>query len=209
MGHLMELYLIRHGESEGNFNRTHNGWAPTPLTETGEKQAARSAPLFSGVAFDRIFVSDVLRAWQTARILFPEQEFVFCPLIREMNNTSMRGRTAEEMTELFPELYPACRERFDYSPLGWDCESGAHFTRRGGEFLDMVAGLGLERVCAVCHAGIIKAMCAYVLGIPDHNPPLGCDNASVTVLAYKNDRWRLKALNLTPDRVGAGESWNA
>ena len=205
----MELYLIRHGESEGNFNRTHNGWAPTPLTETGRQQAAQSGPLVSGVVFDRIFVSDVLRAWQTARILFPEQEFVFCPLIREMNNTSMRGRTAEDMLELFPGLYPACREKFDYSPLGWDCESGAHLTYRGGEFLDMVASLGLERVCAVCHAGIIRAMCAYVLGIPDHNPPMCCDNASVNVLEYRHGRWHVKKWNLTPNTGEKGEVWSA
>ncbi len=205
----MELYLIRHGESEGNFTRTHNGWAPTPLTEKGRMQAAQTRPLVEGVHFDRIFVSDVLRAWQTARILFPDSEFTFSPLIREMNNTSMRGKTADDMMELFPELYPVCREKFDYAPLGWDCESGTHLTNRGGEFLSMVAGLGLDRVCAVCHAGIIKAMCAYVLGIPDHNPPMHCGNASVNVLSYERGRWRLKYWNLLPNAGTAGESWNA
>jgi broad specificity phosphatase PhoE len=165
--------------------------------------------LVEGVHFDRIFVSDVLRAWQTARIVFPDREFTFSPLIRELNNTSMRGRTAADMTELFPDLYPGCRERFDFSPLGWDCESGAHFTDRAAAFLNTVARLDCERVCAVCHAGIIRAMCAYVLGIPDHNPPMCCDNASVNVLEYRRGRWHVKKWNLTPDTFQTGVSWNA
>lgn len=205
----MELYLIRHGESEGNFIGTHNGWAPTPLTEKGKAQAAMTRPLVEGVYFDRIFVSDVLRAWQTARIVFPDREFTFSPLIRELNNTSMRGKTAAEMTELFPGLYPECRERFDFSPLGWDCESGAHFTARAAAFLDTVSRLDCERVCAVCHAGIIRSMAARVLGIPDHNPPMRCDNASVNVLSYERGRWRLKHWNLTPNSAEKGEGWNA
>lgn len=36
----MDLYMIRHGESLANFTDTHAGWAPVPLTETGEAQAA-------------------------------------------------------------------------------------------------------------------------------------------------------------------------
>ncbi|MCR4622361.1 MAG: histidine phosphatase family protein [Clostridiales bacterium] len=205
----MELYLIRHGESEGNRFGTHNGWAPTPLTEKGRQQAGQTKPLVEGVRFDRILVSDVLRAWQTANIIFPGAEFVFCPLIREMNNTAMRGKTYQDMVELFPDLYPECLDRFDYSPLGWDCESGRRFTARAAGFLDMVARLDCERVCAVCHAGIIKAICAYVLGIPDHNPPMSCSNASVSVLRFKNGRWSLKAWNITPAAGEASSNWNA
>ena len=193
----MELYLIRHGESESNFDGTHSGWSPVNLTEKGRRQALAARSLVESTAFDTIYVSDVRRAQQTARIVFPEKPFVFCSLIRELNNTAMRGKTKEDMMALFPDLYPACRRAFDYAPLGMDCESGAHLRARAGEFLSFLAAEEPVRAAAVCHAGFIKACAAWVLNTPTHVPPMHVDNASVCILAFRNGLWRVKSWNLT------------
>lgn len=195
----MELYLIRHGESESNAADTHAGWAPVNLTELGRQQAARTAKMLEGVDFDLIYVSDLKRAQQTARILFGDKPFEYCTMIREMNNTAMRGKGREEMTELFPELYPECRRRFDYAPLGWDCESGAHLLARAGEFLEFMSHKEFKRAAVVCHAGFIRACAASALGMTTHNPPLTCRNASVSVLTYRNGSWRLKLWDATDE----------
>jgi len=195
----MELYLIRHGESEANATDTHAGWAPVNLTKLGEEQAARTAKLLDGLEFDRLFVSDIKRAQQTARIIFGEHPFEYCTLIREMNNTTMRGKTREDMLELFPDLYPECRKRFDYAPLGWDCESGAHLLARAQEFLNFMAQQSFSRAAVVCHAGFIRACAAAALGMNTHNPPLICRNASVSVLTLKNGVWKLKLWDATDE----------
>ena len=67
----MDLYMIRHGESLANFTGTHAGWAPVPLTEKGEAQAEAARRHVRNLTFDRLYVSDVRRAQQTADILFP------------------------------------------------------------------------------------------------------------------------------------------
>ena len=195
----MELYLIRHGESESNYDGTHSGWSPVNLTEKGRRQALCAGQLVSGLDFDRIYVSDVRRAQQTARIIFPNAPFVFSSLIRELDNTAMRGKTKEDMLALFPDLYPACRAAFDYAPLGMDCESGCHLRARAGEFLTSVAREENVRCAAVCHAGFIKACAAWVLSTPTHVPPLRVDNASVCILAFRDGRWHIKAWNITAD----------
>ena len=192
----MELYLIRHGESESNQNGTHSGWSPVNLTEKGRLQAEGAAKLLSGISFDRVFASDVLRAQQTARIVFPSANFTYIPLLREMNNTTMRGKSAEDMLALSGEKYLECRKNFDYAPLGMDCESGAHLLARAGELLRFFENSGFERIAAVGHAGIIRACAAYVLGLKTHNPPMQCYNASVSVLLFKDGFWRVKAWNL-------------
>lgn len=195
----MELYLIRHGESEANASNTHSGWSPVDLTEKGRGEVQRTAGMLQGISFDRIYVSDVKRAQQTARILFPESDFIFCPLIREINNTAMRGKKDTEMLELFPDLYPVCHKAFDFSPLGWDCESGPHLLQRAGEFLELVKSEEPCRIAAVCHAGFIRACAANVLSLPTHDPPLTCYNASVSIITYRNSAWRLTEWDRTPE----------
>lgn len=195
----MDLFMIRHGESLANFTDTHAGWAPVPLTEKGEAQAAAARRHVQSLTFDRLYVSDVRRAQQTADILFPGVPRTFSTVIREINNTSMRGKTRDEMTALYGERYLACRKDFDYSPLGIDCESGAHMLARAQEFLDLVAAEeGLTRVAAVAHAGFITAMAEVVLGARVGRQ-MSCGNASVSIFRYDNNRWRLRLWNLTPD----------
>lgn len=195
----MDLYMIRHGESLANFTGTHAGWAPVPLTEKGEAQAEAARRHVQNLTFDRLYVSDVRRAQQTADILFPGVPRTFNTIIREINNTSMRGKTCDEMTALYGERYLACRKNFDYAPLGIDCESGAHMLDRAQEFLDFVAAdETLTRVAAVAHAGFITAMAEVVLGARVGRQ-MSCGNASVSIFRYENTRWRLRLWNLTPD----------
>jgi len=195
----MDLYMIRHGESLANFTGTHAGWAPVPLTEKGEAQAEAARRHVQNLTFDRLYVSDVRRAQQTADILFPGVPRTFNTIIREINNTSMRGKTCDEMTALYGERYLACRKNFDYAPLGIDCESGAHMLARAQEFLDFVAAdETLTRVAAVAHAGFITAMAEVVLGARVGRQ-MSCGNASVSIFRYENTRWRLRLWNLTPD----------
>ena len=70
----MDLYMIRHGESLANFTDTHAGWAPVPLTEKGEAQAEAARRHVRNLTFDRLYVSDVRRAQQTADELLRELE---------------------------------------------------------------------------------------------------------------------------------------
>ena len=94
----MDLYMIRHGESLANFTGTHAGWAPVPLTEKGEAQVEAARRHVRNLTFDRLYVSDVRRAQQTADILFPDVPRTFSTIIREINNTSMRGKTCDDMS---------------------------------------------------------------------------------------------------------------
>lgn len=71
----MELYAIRHGQSAANAVQAHAGWAQVPLTELGREQAAKTGELLKGMEFDRVIVSDLLRAKETAQIALPGRNF--------------------------------------------------------------------------------------------------------------------------------------
>jgi broad specificity phosphatase PhoE len=49
---LMKLYLIRHGQSEANFNKAHSGWGAIGLTAEGRAQAEK---ILSFYRRDRFF----------------------------------------------------------------------------------------------------------------------------------------------------------
>ena len=68
----MEIYFLRHGETEWNRERRIQGsTAWTDLTDEGVRlaEAARDGMIAKGLAFDRLFSSPYRRALHTARIL--------------------------------------------------------------------------------------------------------------------------------------------
>ncbi len=196
----MELYLIRHGESEANFNNTHSGWSAVNLTETGRRQAEMARRHIQGIHFDKLFVSDVLRAQQTAEILFPGAERTYITIAREINNTALQGHGRDYWYEKLGEKYLECRKEIDYSPLGMDCESLSHLSGRAQELLDLASKMPEHsRIAVVCHALFIRALTGRVLELDPRNPALVCSNASICIFRCKNGQWQLKTWNLCPE----------
>jgi broad specificity phosphatase PhoE len=67
----MAIYLLRHGESEGNIQRINQGRIDMPLTERGRQQAATAGRWLAklGVEPEVIYASPLRRAWETAEIV--------------------------------------------------------------------------------------------------------------------------------------------
>jgi len=183
----MEVYLIRHGQSEANAAGVHSGWAPVSLTALGRDQARETAALIEGVSFDRIIVSDLRRARQTAEIIFPGREFEFNSDIRELDTSPLAGRTVSALAEELGEVYLNARRTFDYGPLG--CESQAAFLARVARFFHGMASLNCERAAIVAHAGVIRALGALAMDLPIDRFPLPVSNCSVSVLEYRENAW--------------------
>ena len=61
-----EIYLVRHGESQGNLTRNFLGHTDLDLTEMGYKQAECAAKYFENIHIDMVYSSDLQRAFHTA-----------------------------------------------------------------------------------------------------------------------------------------------
>lgn len=62
----MSLFLLRHGQSHGNATGDYSMLDLDPLSEEGQKQAEQATEALTGVSLEKIVVSPLLRATQTA-----------------------------------------------------------------------------------------------------------------------------------------------
>ena len=59
------VIMVRHGESESNKENIFTGQMNTELTELGLRQAELAAEALKNVHIDRIYASDLTRAYNT------------------------------------------------------------------------------------------------------------------------------------------------
>ena len=64
----MELYLVRHGETEWSRARRHTGRTDLPLSPAGEAEARALGRHLRGLEVDRVLSSPLTRATTTARL---------------------------------------------------------------------------------------------------------------------------------------------
>ena len=64
------IYLIRHGQAEGNLYRRCHSWHNGLLTLKGREQVKALEKRFEGVHFDAVYSSDLYRAMATAGAIY-------------------------------------------------------------------------------------------------------------------------------------------
>jgi probable phosphoglycerate mutase len=103
----MSIYLIRHGQTNGNRDRIVQ-MPDTPLSELGHQQAEQLAQRFQNIPIATIICSDYLRTQQTAAPLHALKHSTFSlqPLLRERSFGDLRGKAYDEIdTDFFAESY--------------------------------------------------------------------------------------------------------
>ena len=90
---LMEIILVRHGETNWNKDKRCQGISDTNLNENGLKQAKKLKKYFDSKKIDAIFVSDLKRAKQTADIINSNNRYnlYYSQKLREMDQGDFEG----------------------------------------------------------------------------------------------------------------------
>lgn len=181
----MRVYLLRHGRTLWNDQRRYLGLTDLPLTEEGRSEL-RAADFTAEI----VYTSPLLRARQTARILFPNTRIETVADFREMDFGDFEGRSADQMAD--DPAYRAWVAGLCEGPCP-NGESRAEFCARTCRaFSDLVEGAaaeGKDRLVIVAHSGTLRAVMerfslpAY--GYFDHIPP----NGGGYVLDYDPALW--------------------
>jgi broad specificity phosphatase PhoE len=99
--------ILRHGESQGNFEGRHQGQADFPLTDLGRQQARSLVDRWKleKKNFDLIISSPLIRTRETAEIISTDLKvhLELDPLWMERNNGLMAGLSPEEVRDTLPQ----------------------------------------------------------------------------------------------------------
>ena len=150
----MRITLIRHGKTIGNLERRYIGATNVPLCPEGAAEAERAR---KDETLTEVFVSPLLRARETARILFPNAKQRVVEDLREMDFGDFEGRTADEMAD-----DPAYRAWVDGNCRG-ACPNGestdSFRARVEAAFSETLRSLDSDALFVV-HGGVIMAVMA-------------------------------------------------
>jgi len=180
------LILVRHGESEGNRDRTFTQSASVPLTPLGREQAGQAAALIAEqFAPQRVVASPFARARETAEIVAAAfgLEVELEAALREQSFGVFAGQPYEAL--LGDAAYHE-GPRWHWRPEGG--ESLIDVSARVVPAFERLARESAGRdTVIVSHGGVMLTLCAFVAGSWDGLSVT--PNAGVVVVEFAEGRY--------------------
>ncbi len=187
----MQLYLMRHGETEWNKERRLQGQSDISLNQYGRELAAKTAKALAGVAFDRAFSSPLARAYETARILVGERQIplVVDDRLKEIHFGSHEGIFFDQAKrDPKDPLHDFFLAPASYIPPE-GAESLEQVLDRGRAFLaEQILPLegSCENVLVVAHGAFNRSLLNSILGIPvEEFWKISLPNCAVSILSLE------------------------
>jgi alpha-ribazole phosphatase len=182
----MNIYLVRHGETEENRNKYYYGNLDVSLNECGRNQAMKAGEKLKHITFDKVYISERTRTMETARLaLGNDITIVSDGRINEMGFGIFEGKSYKEIKTLYPNECRQWEENWkDFAPSGG--ESYRCFYERVENFMDELVNDSPENVLVVTHGGVIKSIYCYVLdGNIDFYWKFSSKNGDISLIKYE------------------------
>ncbi len=179
----MNIYLLRHGETDWNREGRLQGRTDIPLNEAGREQVRRAADILAARAPDieLIITSPLARARESAEIAAGRLSgaggaaILTEPLLTERSYGAGEGTTPEERAAKFPDgIYPGKES--------WEAllQRGTQAFRR---ILEMAEGR--QNILAAAHGSILRGMVtAVTAGTPAARQWEIFGNGSIHLIRY-------------------------
>lgn len=188
---LTTIYLIRHGECEGNREGLFRGRFDYPLNEQGLEQARSLAEELANVNFDAVYTSPLTRAYQTAEVICRSRSIA--PIKEEgFNNIYLgawEGMPKTEVEKEHPREFMLWRTEPEKLSME-GAESLAEVQKRTVSTLIRITGeRGGRAFAVVTHRAVLKPLIAGLLGIPDpYFWKLQPETASYSIIEHTGER---------------------
>ncbi len=200
------IWLVRHGETEGQSSIRYHGSNDVPLSDVGRAQIRALAPWLQGVDFAHVVHSPLSRAAESAAILatacgIAPQRLRRDDRLREFSFGHCEGMTIEEIEAAFPEWwrdnqvgrtdgYPGGEKRVDFA------------ARVAAAMRDLASEPWHRDLLVVVHRGTVRQAVRTLLGFPPGSKdPFAVELGSLTVLREDAAAaaWQLELLGALPE----------
>lgn len=191
---LLQVYLVRHGETAWSITGQHTGKTDIGLTVRGEGQARALAPLLHGLTFARVLVSPSLRTRQTCAFAGLGAASQLEPDLAEWDYGVYEGQRTAEIREENPD-WDVWR---DGCPAG---EKPVEVAARADRLIGRLVGLQ-GNVALFSHGQFGAALAARWIGLPlIEGRHFALHPASLSILGHEAphpDRRMIELWNATP-----------
>lgn len=162
----MRIYLIRHGETQMNTKGCYYGITDVPLTDKGRQQASLLGEYLRDTVWDRVVVSPLTRARETAGLIagHMQESFEMDDRLMEQHFGIFEGKTYRELCEEYPEEMRRWNEDFS----GYQIPGGESFRQVRDRVEGWVRTLpeGPGQMLVVAHKGTLGHVLAAMLRLP-------------------------------------------
>lgn len=178
--HALQLWLVRHGETEWTASERHTGRTDAPLTFEGQLHARQISGFLNGRHFDLVLTSPLQRARETCRLAGYGESPIVDANLSEWDYGDYEGRTTAEIrkTRSGWSLWS------DGVPNG---ESIEQVATRAQRVVDRVLTKSGDAIL-FAHGHILRVLTACWLGLP---PAAGrffaLGTASVSTLGFERE----------------------
>lgn len=187
----VELWLVRHGETEWSADGRHTSVTDIPLTDRGRERARELRNFLAGRKFAAVFVSPMQRAKETCEIAGYANVAIVDHNLMEWNYGESEGKTTAEM-----------REKYGPQWSVWSNEIvGGESVEQVGERADKVIARSLaavalgpnaadsHHVALFAHAHILRILAARWVGLPAvDGKMLALGTGSLSVLGFEREQ---------------------
>lgn len=179
---MLELWLIRHGETDWNTQGRIQGSSDTPLNSHGVRQAERLGARLQALSFDAVYASDLQRARSTATTALPGVTPQLDPRLRELAYGVLEGKAWSELDA----DEAAIAAHWHEDPYARRVPGGESY----GDLVARVEAFRLDlpsagRVLAFTHGGTVRSALYALTGRPNGaHWRFAIDNTSITRVRY-------------------------
>jgi 2,3-bisphosphoglycerate-dependent phosphoglycerate mutase len=194
MAAMTELILVRHGETDWNRELRFQGHVDVALNAIGHEQARRVAARLAGEPARHLYVSDLIRAQQTAHPVAQQLQLhgIVEPALREQSFGDVDGMRVDDIKAQHPQAWEAWL-RFHED----DCMPGGETMR---EFHARVMA-AVRRIAAdhrdatvviVTHGGVLDMIYRTARSLPLGGPRQSqIPNAGVSRVAVRDTAFEI------------------
>lgn len=192
---MVQITIIRHGETEWNKLMQLQGHTDSPLTKLGFKQAEQLSEFIKHRKFDVLISSDLDRTLLTARIINKHLglPIIKNELLRERSFGIMEGLTLPEIQDKYSQTYKAYKSRKSTYEIP-DGESLVQFNKRIIESIQTIAKENDGKsVLLVAHGGVLDCIIRYIFKMDlDDDRNFSVLNTSVNTITISDEKWILQ-----------------
>ena len=193
----MNIYLLRHGQTEENKRGAYYGNLNIGLNEIGISQGNKASVYFNDIKLDRVYVSDKKRTVEMANLVLGQAKptFIVDSRINETNFGDFEGKTYEEIKMLYPRECVCMQNNWmEFAPPGG--ESYIQLCERVKSFMEDIKKLEVDNILICSHSGVVRAIYCYVM---NENIDLfwkfGCKNGDISIIKYEYGNLYLDSIN--------------